>query len=132
MEPKGDRISQATEAVARSAVGIASNIRVKAIVCFSSSGFTARMIAKYRPQTRILCATPVVQTARQSALFWGVKPILTPPFGATEEMIDGGFKAAIERGEIKPGDMVVVTAGLPVGKPGTTNFVTLLKVDGDG
>jgi pyruvate kinase len=132
MEPKGDRISQATEAVARSAVGIASNIKVKAIVCFSSSGFTARMIAKYRPQTRILCATPVVQTARQSALFWGVKPILTPPFGATEEMIDGGFKAAIERGEIKPGDMVVVTAGLPVGKPGTTNFVTLLKVDGDG
>jgi pyruvate kinase len=132
VEPRGDRISQATEAVARSAVDIASNIKVRAIVCFSSSGFTARMIAKYRPKTRILCATPVLQTARQSALFWGVKPVLTPPFGATEEMIDGGFAAAVKKGEIKIGDMVVVTAGLPVGKPGTTNFVTLLKVDGDG
>jgi pyruvate kinase len=46
-------------------------------------------------------------------------------------MIDGGFRTAIEQREIEPGDMVVVTAGLPVGKPGTTNFVTLLKVDGD-
>ena len=132
MEPQGDKISQATEAVARSAVDIAGNIKVRAIVCFSSSGFTARMIAKYRPKTRILCATPVLQTARQAALIWGVKPLLTPPFGATEEMIDGGFQAAIAKGEVKVGDMVVVTAGLPVGKPGTTNFVTLLRVDGDG
>ena len=126
-----DRVSQPTEAVARAAVDIAASIRVKAIVCFSSSGFTARMISKYRPKTQILCATPVLQTARQSALYWGVRPIVTPPFGATEEMIDGGFRTAIEQREIEPGDMVVVTAGLPVGKPGTTNFVTLLKVDGD-
>jgi pyruvate kinase len=129
MEPKGEKVSEATEAVARAAVDIAGNIKVKAIMCFSSSGFTARMVAKYRPRTPILCATPVLQTARQSALFWGVKPLVTPPFGATEEMIDGGFRAAVEEGEVKVGDMVVVTAGLPVGKPGTTNFVTLLKVD---
>ncbi|MEO7454189.1 MAG: pyruvate kinase, partial [Fimbriimonadales bacterium] len=132
IEPKGDKILQATEAVARSAVDIASNIKVRAIICFSSSGFTARMVAKYRPKTRILCATPVIETARQAALFWGVRPLLTPPFGATEDMIDGGFATAIMKGEVKVGDMVVVTAGLPVGKPGTTNFVTLLKVDADG
>jgi pyruvate kinase len=44
-------------------------------------------------------------------------------------MIDSGFRAAIEEGDLSIGDMVVVTAGLPVGRPGTTNFVTLLKVD---
>jgi pyruvate kinase len=47
-------------------------------------------------------------------------------------MIEGGFATAIKNGEVKQGDMVVVTAGLPVGKPGTTNFVTLLKVDANG
>lgn len=129
IDPKGERISQATEAVARAAVKIAGALNVKAVVCFSSSGFTARMVSKYRPQALILCATPILKTARQAALYWGVKPLQTPPFGATEEMIEGGFKAAVEEGDINVGDMVVVTAGLPVGRPGTTNFVTLLKVD---
>jgi pyruvate kinase len=124
-----DRISEATEAVARAAVEIAGNIKVRAIVCFSSSGFTARMVAKYKPRSPIICATPIPKTARQAALFWGTKSLLTPPFGATEEMIDGGFKAGMSKGMLKVGDMVVVTAGLPVGRPGTTNFVTLLRVD---
>jgi pyruvate kinase len=87
------------------------------------------MVAKYRPKAPILCATPILKTARQAALYWGVKPLQTPAFGATEDMIDSGFRAAIEEGDLSIGDMVVVTAGLPVGRPGTTNFVTLLKVD---
>lgn len=129
MDLSGDRISQATEAVARAAVEIAGSLHVKSIVCFSSSGFSARMVSKYRPKALILCATPILKTARQSALLWGVKPLLTPLFGATEEMIDQGFKAAMETKDLSKGDLVVVTAGLPVGRPGTTNFVTLLKVD---
>lgn len=129
VDPKGDRVSEATEAVARAAVEIAGSLNVKAVVCFSSSGFTARMVAKYRPKAVIICATPILKTARQAALYWGVKPLQTPPFGATEDMIDRGFKAAVEARDLAVGDMVVVTAGLPVGRPGTTNFVTLLKVD---
>jgi pyruvate kinase len=129
VDPKGERVSEATEAVARAAVEIAGSLGVRAVVCFSSSGFTARMVAKYRPKAPILCATPILKTARQAALYWGVKPLQTPAFGATEDMIDSGFRAAIEEGDLSIGDMVVVTAGLPVGRPGTTNFVTLLKVD---
>ncbi|MDQ2986628.1 MAG: pyruvate kinase [Armatimonadota bacterium] len=129
MDPKGGRASDATEAVAHAAVEIAATMKVKAIVCFSSSGFSARMVAKYKPRSPIICATPIVKTARQAALFWGVKPLLTPPFGATEEMIDRGFGAAVDKGDLRVGDTVVVTAGLPVGRTGTTNFVTLLTVD---
>jgi len=132
MEPKGERVSEATEAVARAAVKIAGSLGVKAVVCFSSSGYTARMVSKYRPKAPIICATPILKTARQAALYWGVKPMQTPTFGATEEMIDSGFKTALQSGDLNVGDTVVVTAGLPVGRPGTTNFVTLLKVDGNG
>lgn len=130
--PQGEKAPQRTEAVARAAVEIAASIKVKAIVCFSSSGYTARMIAKHRPKTQVLCATPIVATARQAALIWGVKPVVTPPFGATEEMINGGFRAGVETGDLEQGDTVVVTAGLPVGRTGTTNFVTLLKVGQHG
>jgi pyruvate kinase len=103
-------------------------MRAKAILCFSSSGFTARMVAKFRPRVPIICATFLQRTARQAALFWGVKPLMTRSFGATEEMVAMGFEAALANGTLKEGDLVVITAGVPVGRPGTTNLVTLLPV----
>ncbi|MGI8922572.1 MAG: pyruvate kinase [Fimbriimonadales bacterium] len=124
-----ERISESTEAVAHAAVTIATNLRTKNILTFSTSGFTARMVSKYKPRAIILCATYSERTARQTSLFWGVRPLLTKAFGATEEMIATGFSAALEAGFLKTGDMVVVTAGLPVGMPGATNFVTLLRVN---
>lgn len=123
-----ERITEATEAVAHAAVEIAHSMHAKAILTFSTSGFSARMVSKFKPRVPILCATYRMRTARQTALIWGVKPFITDEFGATEEMISCGFEAALAQGILKIGDLVVITAGLPVGRPGTTNLVTLLQV----
>jgi pyruvate kinase len=58
----------------------------------------------------------------------GFQPLLTDEFHDTEEMISKGFIAGIDGGVLKPGDLVVITAGIPVGRPGTTNMVTLMQV----
>jgi pyruvate kinase len=118
----------ATEAVARAACKIAGDLNAKAILSFSTSGFTARMVAKFRPRVPILCATYRPRTARQVSLLWGVRPVLTQEFHDTEEMIAKGFMAAIDGRILRPGDLVVITAGIPVGRPGTTNMVTLMQV----
>lgn len=122
------RTMQATESVAHAACDIAHSLNAKAIISFSTSGFTARMVAKFRPRIPILCASYRTRTARQVSLLWGVRPLLTAEFTDTEEMIARGFIAAIDKGILKPGDLVVITAGIPVGRPGTTNLVTLMQV----
>lgn len=118
----------ATDALAQSAQQISDALNADAILSFSVTGFTARMIARFRPKAPILCATPMKSTAKQTALLWGVCPILCPPFGSTEHMIDIGIKTALSAGLLHPGDLVVITAGLPVGKPGATNLLTLKHV----
>ncbi|MBL1150877.1 MAG: pyruvate kinase [Armatimonadetes bacterium] len=125
---RGARSREATEAVASSACEIAEDLKAKAVLSFSTSGFTARMVARFRPRVPILCASYREKTARQVSVLWGVQPVLTQEFYDTEEMITKGFTAAIERGILKPGDLVVITAGIPVGRPGTTNMVTLMQV----
>lgn len=125
---KLDKISEATEAVAHAAVEIAHSMRAKAILTFSTSGFSARMVSKFKPRVPIICATYRERTAAQVSLLWGVRPVLTGHFGATEDMISKGFHACIDKGILKVGDLVVITAGLPVGRPGTTNLVTLMQV----
>jgi pyruvate kinase len=125
---KLSKVTQATESVAFAACRIAEDLRAKAIISFSTSGFTARMVAKFRPSVPILCASYRVRTACQVSLLWGVRPLLTAEFYDTEEMIARGFAAAIQSGALKQGDLVVITAGIPVGRPGTTNMVTLMHV----
>ncbi len=122
------KAGDATEAVARAACRIAGDLHARAILSFSTSGFTARMVAKFRPRVPVLCATYRERTARQVALLWGVQPLLTDEFHDTEEMISKGFIAGIDGGVLKQGDLVVITAGIPVGRPGTTNMVTLMQV----
>lgn len=125
---KQTRSAEATESVAYAACKIAEDLKAKAIVSFSTSGFTARMVAKFRPSVPILCGSYRVRTARQVSLLWGVRPLLTAEFNDTEEMIARGFAAGIDLGLLRPGDLVVLTAGIPVGRPGTTNLVTLMQV----
>ncbi|HWP30700.1 MAG TPA: pyruvate kinase [Fimbriimonadales bacterium] len=118
----------ATESVAKAACEMAQALDVKAILSFSITGFTARMVSKCRPRVPILCATYRVRTARQVSLLWGVRPLITEEFYSTEEMISHGFAASIREKILSPHDTVIITAGIPVGKPGATNMVTLMKV----
>ncbi|MEG1943640.1 MAG: pyruvate kinase alpha/beta domain-containing protein, partial [Angelakisella sp.] len=86
----------------------------------------ARMISKYRPAVPIIACTSNEYTYRQLALSWGVVPVMIPELDNTDVLLEGAIQGALEQsGLIKDGDLVVLTAGIPVGMSGTTN---LLKV----
>ena len=94
----------------------------------TASGSTARLIARYRPSTPLLGLTPVPATCRQLNLSWGVIPALIPPFDDAEQMFDLARAWIAEHGLAGPGDRVILTAGVPLGQPGTTNLLKVLDL----
>ncbi len=111
------------EAVASSACDLAERIQAAAIITFTHSGGTARLVAKYRPGRPILAPTPLSETYRRLALVWGVVPLLSRKMTNTDGMIRHVFAKALESGIVKRGQKVVITAGVPMGVPGTTNLI---------
>jgi pyruvate kinase len=111
------------EAVARAACTLAADIDAAAIVTCTQSGGTARRVARYRPRCAILAPTPHAETYRRLALVWGVTPLLNQTQPTTDELIDGALGAALAAGRVERGQTVIVTAGVPVGRPGTTNMI---------
>jgi pyruvate kinase len=115
--------SNVTEAVARAATEIAAQIKASAILCATTSGGTARRVAQYRPAVPILGITCEAETYRQLALSWGVRPWLIEKVHTEEEMVRVALEAALASKIGVPGEKVVVTAGVPVNNPGTTNLI---------
>jgi pyruvate kinase len=111
------------EAVSCAACNLAESINASAIITFTQTGSTARLVAKCRPRRPILAMTPLEETYRCLALVWGVVPFLSETMKDTDEMIDRAFKVALHSGIVKRGQIVVITAGSPVGVPGTTNLI---------
>lgn len=111
------------EAVGCAAVNLADQIKASTIVSFTQSGSTALLVSKYRPRQPIIAATPSRETYRRLALVWGVIPILTRKMDNTDELIKSALAAAQKRGLVKSGEKVVITAGVPVGIPGSTNLI---------
>jgi pyruvate kinase len=98
----------------------------KAVVCFTSSGFTARTVSSYRPRVPILALTAEEETYQQLALNWGVVPVLMPHLKNYDPMWELARQELLARGMVREGSRVVVTCGVPFDVPGTTN---LLKVE---
>ena len=96
------------------------------VVVFTKSGFSARIVSAQRPEVPILGLTPVERTYQQLALIWGVIPALAPPVDTYARMFEHARVEILARGLARPGDRVLVTAGVPFDTPGTTN---LLKVE---
>jgi pyruvate kinase len=113
-------------AIAVATCAAADLMRSPVIVCFTSSGFTARTVASYRPGVPIFALTTEPETFRQLALIWGVVPALVEHLPTYEDMLPEARKRLLEAGLAETGDRVVVTAGVPWDRPGTTN---LLKVE---
>jgi pyruvate kinase len=111
------------DAVARAACGMADDIDAAAIVTCTQSGGTARRVARYRPRAPILAPTPHAETYRRLALVWGVTPLLNQSRPTTDELIAGALGAALASTRVQRGDTVVITAGVPVGRPGMTNLI---------
>ncbi|WP_227765281.1 pyruvate kinase [Zhaonella formicivorans] len=114
-----------TDSIGHATVNIAMELGAAAIITPTASGSTARMVAKYRPKAPIIATASNRAVMRKLSLVWGVVALEIPQTVGTDEMINTSVEMAIDKGEIKLGDLVVVTAGVPAGIPGTTN---LLKV----
>ncbi|WP_028306986.1 pyruvate kinase [Desulfitibacter alkalitolerans] len=113
------------DAISFSSCNIALELDASAIITPTTSGSTARMISKYRPKSKIIAATPDQRVARKMSLVWGVQPVITNETKGTDEMIAQAVQRSLEEEKIYLGDLVIITTGVPVGVPGTTN---LLKV----
>ena len=116
------------EAISHVTVQIAQELDADAIVTVTESGFTARMIAKYRPKCYVVGVSRIPARVRAMQFYWGVRPLLGPSSDNTDEMIEISLKCAREHGYVKDGDSVVITAGVPVGKPGSTNLIKVVNV----
>jgi len=112
-----------TNAISHATCTTAMDLKAKAIITATSGGYTARMVSSYRPFAPIIASTNDEKTYRQMSLYWGVFAILNTESGSAEDVIDSSVQLSLEKNAIEPGDLVVITAGVPVGKSGTTNLL---------
>jgi pyruvate kinase len=117
------------EAISFAAISLARDLHVKAFLIPTSSGSTARMIARYRPQHPIVAISPEAQTVKTLCLVWGVFPVPVKGFQSTDVMFQVAQKKALDLGCVKRGDLVVITAGLPLQQAGTTNLITVKPIE---
>jgi pyruvate kinase len=118
-----------TDAISQATCEIALELSAKAIISSTMSDYTARMVAKHRPATPILAVTPSLETQRRLALVWGVYSLLVSEFAHTDQMIETAVQAALTEGLIEKGDIVVITAGVPLGGSGRTNMLKVHVVE---
>jgi pyruvate kinase len=114
-----------TDAIGQSVAHTALNLEVNAIITPTESGHTARMISKYRPKAPIVAVTANEHVCRRLALVWGVYPQLGRIATTTDEMLDIAVEESLNSGIVKHGNLVVITAGVPVGEAGTTNLMKI-------
>jgi pyruvate kinase len=119
------------DAIAQAAGEMARTVGASSIVCFTSSGSTARRVARERPTVPLLVLTPSLKTARRLGLLWGAHAVRTRDVGSFEEMVGKSKRMALRHKVAKAGERIIVTAGVPFGVPGSTNVVHVARVIGD-
>lgn len=113
-------------AISQAVARIASQLKSSAIMTLTKSGATARNVSKFRPKTPILAVTPHVDVSRQLQLVWGVRPLVVLDLPSTSQTFQAAMNVAQEKGFLREGDLVVMTAGTLQGVSGSTD---LIKVD---
>ena len=117
------------DAIATASRTLATELNSPIIVCYTESGSTGIKVSRVRPKQMILTVTPIIETARKLTLVWGVKCIVQKDANNLEEMIKMTKAYSKREKIIKKGEKMVITAGLPLKKLGTTNLIRVIKVD---
>lgn len=117
------------EAISVGAISLARDLHVEAFLIPTTSGSTARLIARYRPQQPIIAVSPEPQTVKSLCLVWGVSPVSIRGFSSTDDMVRALQQKALDLGLVKRGDLVAITAGLPLHQAGTTNMITVKVIE---
>ena len=126
--PLGTKPKTRGGAITRAAVEIADQLEAKYICTFTQSGDSARRLSRLRPIRPVFAFTPVEHVWNQLALTWGIQPVLVPMVGHTDEMTAQVDRSLLEMDLVEDGDMVVIAAGSPPGKAGSTNLLKVHKV----
>jgi len=129
-EKKNEKIN-ITDAITSAAYNISKNAGAKSIITFSVSGKTTSRMSKERSPVQIIGISPNIGTARKLQIMWGVNSCHTKDAHDTKEMVSIACTIAKEKNIAKPGDSVVITAGVPFGNAGTTNLLRIAKVIAD-
>jgi pyruvate kinase len=116
-----DRNDSTSRAITRAAVNVASDVGAVAVVAFTETGRSARLVARYRPRMPLMAFTPNPRVRSQLALCWGVETFLVPKATSTDDMVRMVDSALTEVGRARIGELLVIIAGVPPGVPGTTN-----------
>jgi len=119
------------DALAGSARQIAYTVSATAMVCYTSSGATARRIARERPPVPLLAMSPSQHTARRMGLLWGVHAVHSRDVASFEEMVEKGKRMALRHQIAKGGERIVLMAGIPFGTAGSTNVLHVVRLIGD-
>jgi len=118
------------DAVSAAACHIASNIKAKVMVCFSSSGATALRVARNRIQTNVVAISPKIKSCQQLTMSWGIHPVLSPDANNTSDMVSISESVINKCKAAEVDDRYVITAGVPFGQSGTTNMIRVEKLKG--
>ncbi len=119
------------DALASAANGVAKTVSASAILCFTTSGSTARRVSRERPSVPLMVLTPRLKTARRLGLLWGAHAVHTRDVASFEEMVGKSKRMALRTGVVRGGDRMIVMAGVPFGTPGSTNVLHIVRLTGD-
>jgi pyruvate kinase len=109
---------------------ITHTVHAKAIVCWTKSGSTGLRAARERPEAPIIALTPSLETARRLAIAWGLHCVMTDDAHDLDDVVERAASIAYQEGFAKPGERIIVTAGVPLGTPGATNLIRVAFVGG--
>jgi len=126
--PPDRHIGGMDESVAHAACRAAAEQHASAIVTFTQSGSTALLVSKHRPSADIIAPTPFERVARKVSLYWGVIPVILKAMKTTDAMIRGVEAIMLEKDLARKRDLIVITAGVPIGVAGSTNMMKLHRV----
>ncbi len=126
--PPDEDVSGPDESVAHAACRAAQEQFANAIVTFTQSGSTSLLVSKHRPRMSIIAPTPFRHVARRISLYWGVTPVILRPKKTTDDMISSVEKIMLKKKLARQHDLIVITAGVPIGVAGSTNLMKIHRV----
>ena len=121
-----DTVDSTAGAISHAACSIANNLDIRSIVTMTQSGGTARMVSSFKPLANIYAMTTLKTTLRSLSIIWGVIPVLIEHYNSSDEMPEIAKKKLIDLGVIDKNEKFVITGGVPVNVPGTTNYISIL------
>ena len=123
------RFKSVSSAICFASVATARTLNSKVIVANTITGFTTRVLSKFRPEGLIIGLSPIERTRRKMQILWGVIPVHASEVNDTDNLLDEATETAVKLGYAKKNDTVVLTAGVPTGKTGVTNMIKVVEID---